>query len=62
MCKSGFNTVTWLDDCQQLYDELYNMDSKSMSDDKFAKTLLNNMPLNSNWRNFLSGLREEYSK
>ena len=62
MCEPGFNTATWLDDCQQMYDELYNMDSESMSDVEFTKTLLNNMPIDSNWRNFLSGLRQEYSK
>jgi len=62
MCEPGFSTATWLDDCQQMYDELYNMDSESMSDVEFTKTLLNNMPIDSNWRNFLSGLRQEYSK
>jgi hypothetical protein len=61
-CETGFNVMTWLDDCQRQYDELCNMDPESMSDIEFAKTLLSNMPVDSNWRNFMSGLRQEYSK
>jgi hypothetical protein len=38
------------------------MDPESMTDMEFAKTLLSNMPVDSNWRNFMSGLRQEYSK
>jgi hypothetical protein len=61
-CESGFNVMRWLDDCQCQYDELCNMDPGSMPDIEFAKTLISNMPVDSNWRNFMSGLRQEYSK
>jgi hypothetical protein len=61
-CESSFNVMTWLDDCQRQYDELCNMDPGSMPDVEFAKTLLNNMPVDSSWRNFMSGLRQQYSK
>jgi len=61
-CESSFNVVTWLDDCQHQYDELCNMDPESMSDTEFARTLMSNMPVDSNWRNFMSGLRQEYLK
>jgi hypothetical protein len=61
-CKSGFNVMRWLDDCQRQYDELCNMDPESMPDIEFAKTLISNMPVDSNWQNFMLGLRQEYSK
>jgi hypothetical protein len=59
-CETGFNVMTWLDDCQHQSDELCNMDLESMSDIEFTKTLIGNMPVNSSLRNFMSGLCQEY--
>ena len=38
------------------------MDPESLTDVDFARTLISNMPVDSMWRNFISGLRLEYSK
>jgi hypothetical protein len=61
-CESTFNVLTWLNDCELQYDELCNMDPNMMSDIEFSQIILGNMPLDSSWRNFMSGLRQEYSR
>jgi hypothetical protein len=59
-CESNFDVITWLGDCELQYDELCNMDPDMMNDIEFARNILANMPVDSNWRNFMSGLRQEY--
>jgi hypothetical protein len=52
----------WLDDCQHQYDELCNIDPMGLSNMEFANLIIDNMPTSTEWRGFLSGLREKYSE
>jgi hypothetical protein len=62
ICEDTYDVATWLDDCLRQYDDLCNMDPQNMPDEEFARTILNNMPVSTQWRTFLSYLRQEYSK
>ena len=62
ICEDTYDISTWLDDCLKQYDDLCNMDPNKMPDEEFAHTILNNMPVSTQWQTFLSYLHQEYSK
>ncbi|TDL13284.1 hypothetical protein BD410DRAFT_735555, partial [Rickenella mellea] len=56
-CTSGTDVGQWLTSLQRLRARLCSIEPDSMTDREFALTILNLMPQDSNWRNFVSGLR-----
>lgn len=56
-CTSEMNVATWLNDMQNLYSLLCDLDVECMSDRDFALAILDLMPQDTSWRGFLSGLR-----
>ena len=58
-CQPSMNIACWLNNMQRLYNTLCGTDTDCMMDRHFALAILNNMPQNGTWRNFLSGLRNK---
>ena len=56
-CTTDMNVATWLNDMQRLYNSLCDLDIERMSDRDFALAILDLMPQDDNWRNFVSDLR-----
>ena len=61
ICEDVYDISTWLDNCLRQYDELCNMDPQNMADEEVARTILNNMPVLTQWRAFLSYLCQSYT-
>ncbi|TDL20742.1 hypothetical protein BD410DRAFT_804660 [Rickenella mellea] len=55
-CCTG-NVREWLDELLRLRGQLCAIEPDCMTDKEFALTILNLMPLDLNWRNFVSGLQ-----
>ena len=51
------DVAKWLDDMQELYNSLCDLNTDHMSDRKFALTILDLMLSDSDWQPFLSTLR-----
>jgi len=56
-CTSDMNIAKWLTDMQRLYNSLCDLDTERMSDRDFALAILDLMPQDDGWRNFVSDLR-----
>jgi gag-polypeptide of LTR copia-type len=56
-CQSDMNVAKWLNDMQSLYNSLCDLDIEHMSDRDFALAILDLMPQDDDWRNFVSDLR-----
>jgi hypothetical protein len=56
-CQSDMNIAKWLNDMQRLYNSLCDLDTDCMGDHDFALTILDLMPQDDGWRDFVSGLR-----
>jgi hypothetical protein len=55
-CGSDDDVSQWLTEIQRRYNDLCDMNADCMSDREFALLVLDNMPNDSNWRNYLSSL------
>ncbi|KAF8475237.1 hypothetical protein DFH94DRAFT_117168 [Russula ochroleuca] len=53
-CTSDMDLAEWLDDMQRLYNYLCNMDTECLDDQCFALAVLDNMPGDGSWDEFLS--------
>jgi hypothetical protein len=53
------NISKWLDDMQRLYNSLCDLDPERLSDHDYALTVLDLMPQDDSWRDFLSTLRSK---
>ncbi|TDL22679.1 hypothetical protein BD410DRAFT_722679 [Rickenella mellea] len=58
-CTTGTDVGQWLTSLQRLHGKLCSIEPDSMTDRKFALTILNLMLHDSNWRNFVSGLQSK---
>jgi hypothetical protein len=56
-CHADMNVAKWLLDMQRLYNSLCDLDPDRMSDHDYTLTILDLMPQNDGWRDFLSVLR-----
>ena len=56
-CQSDMNVARWLNDMQRLYNSLCDLDNERMTDRDFALAILDLMPQDDGWRDFLSNLR-----
>jgi hypothetical protein len=56
-CQSDMNIAKWLTDMQRLYNSLCDLDTERMTDRDFALAILDLMPQDEGWREFLSSLR-----
>jgi hypothetical protein len=56
-CGPDMNVAKWLNDMQCLYNSLCDHDNERMSDRNFALAILDLMPQDDGWRDFVSGLR-----
>jgi hypothetical protein len=56
-CQSDMNVAKWLSDMQRQYASLCDLDTTRMTDHDFALAILDLMPQNDSWRNFVSDLR-----
>jgi hypothetical protein len=56
-CHRNSDVGNWLNEMQQSYNALCDVDPDSLSDAKFGLAILNNMPQDIEWRPFLSSLR-----
>jgi hypothetical protein len=57
-CTTSMDIIEWLNDMQQLYNELVDMDADVLSDHNFAITAINNLPQNNEWRSFAKNQRQ----
>ena len=55
-CQSDMNVAKWLNDMQRLHNSLCDLDNKRMTDRDFALAILDLMPQNDGWQDFLSNL------
>jgi hypothetical protein len=62
VCEPEMNVNEWILDMRRLYDRLVDVDPYAMSDEDFARTLLDLLPSTTTWRNFLSGRRDILSR
>lgn len=58
-CQPSMKITCWLNDMQRLYNTLCGTDPDCMTDHFFAFAILNNMPQDGTWHDFLSGLRNK---
>ena len=58
-CQPSMNIVRWLNDMQRLYNTLCGTDTDCMTDHHFTLAILDNMPQNGTWHDFLSGLQNK---
>jgi hypothetical protein len=56
-CTPDLKVSTWLNDMQNLYNSLCGLDIERMTDRDFALTILDLMPQDDGWRDFVSNLR-----
>jgi hypothetical protein len=56
-CQSDMNIAIWLNDMQCLYNSLCDLDPECMSDRDFALAILDLLPQDDGWRDFVSNLR-----
>jgi gag-polypeptide of LTR copia-type len=56
-CQSDMNVAQWLNDMQALYNSLCDLDTDRMTDRDFALAILDLLPQDDGWRNFVSDLR-----
>lgn len=56
-CESNMNISKWLNDMQTLYNSLCDLDTERMTDRDFALAILDLMPQDDGWRDFVSSLR-----
>jgi gag-polypeptide of LTR copia-type len=56
-CQSDMDVAKWLSDMQVLHNSLCDLDTEHMSDRDFALAIIDLMPQDEGWREFLSGLR-----
>ena len=56
-CTADMNVARWLNNMQHLYNSLCDLELERMSDREFALTILDLMPLDGGWRDFVSNLR-----
>ena len=56
-CSAEMDVSKWLDDMQRLYNSLCNLEVERMTDREFALAILDLMPLDDGWRDFVSNLR-----
>jgi hypothetical protein len=56
-CQSDMNVAKWLSDMQHQYASLCDLDTTHMTDHDFALAILDLMPQDDSWRNFVSDLR-----
>jgi hypothetical protein len=57
-CQPHMDVVHWLNDMQQFFNTLCDIDPDAMTDSAFAIAILDNMPQDISWRPFLSGKRK----
>jgi hypothetical protein len=55
-CQSDMNVAKWLNDMQCQYSSLCDLDTTCMTDHDFALAILDLMPQDNSWRNFVSDL------
>ena len=61
-CQPSMNIACWLNDMQRLYNTLCGTDTDCMTDRHFTLAILDNMPQDGTWRDFLSRLRNKVHK
>ena len=55
-CQSDMNVIKWLNNMQRLHNSLCDLNNKRMTDRDFALAILDLMPQDDRWRDFLSSL------
>ena len=58
-CQPDMDVAKWLNDMQSLYTSLCGLDPKRMNDSEFALAILDLMPQEGGWRDFVSSLHEK---
>jgi gag-polypeptide of LTR copia-type len=64
-CQLHMDVIQWLNDMQQLFNTLCDIDPENMTDSEFAAAILDKMPQDGSWRPFLAGMRktiQDYAK